>query len=314
MVFGIIGGGAIGMMYAARLALAGYKVRLWTRTQRQAELLNSEGLLYISGEKMRRAPVSAQAIASVPGRKQDECEADVLWLTVKQPHIDDQLLSCMNRITNPSTLVLCLQNGIGHMELLRDRIPGVPFAAAVTSEGAKREDERTVRSTGSGQLWIEALEDPSGKVVQLANKQKKLAETLQMAGIPAFLSKEMTNRIYHKLLVNSVINPLTALFGVRNGQLPEDPVRLSLMKALHEESLAVLTAAGMPGDGGDWDGVLAVCGNTASNYSSMLTDIRSGRKTEVDWINGGIIKLARQYGIPAPLNEAVTALIHAVRI
>ena len=144
--------------------------------------------------------------------------------------------------------------------------------------------------------------------------QKMLAEALDHAGIDAKLSNEMSNRLYHKLLINAVINPLTAIYGVTNGDLPQDPMRKKLMAALHAESEAILKAVGWRHDEDSWERLLTICKQTASNESSMLRDVKAGRMTEVDWINGGIAELAKRFNMQSPLNDAMTAIIKSLTI
>jgi 2-dehydropantoate 2-reductase len=139
-----------------------------------------------------------------------------------------------------------------------------------------------------------------------------LVSALSAAGIEAALSNNIMEHVYGKLLVNAVVNPLTALFRVKNGELPADPFRFRLMKALFHETLAVLQASGMRTDGGEWDRLLDVVRRTAENRSSMLADVEAGRPTEIDAINGGVVRLAREAGAAAPLNAAVAALIGAI--
>ncbi|GGG10349.1 ketopantoate reductase family protein [Paenibacillus abyssi] len=311
----VIGGGAIGLLYAARLAMSGNRVQVWTRTEDQALALQAKGIVLLERHVSAVVHVEARTALTAESLGAKTMDSDLILLTVKQPHINEDLMMLLQHIAKPGTMVLCLQNGIGHMDKLRSRLPQLSFAAAVTTEGALREDSCTVNHTGHGELWIEKMGEthiPSGMAENLAIKQKMFVQHLESAGIKAFLSNEMNNRIYQKLLINSVINPLTALYGVKNGELPSDPLRRSLMFAVYKESSLILAAAGLAGDTDHWERVLAVCASTADNESSMLRDVRAGRRTEIDWINGGISALASEHEMAAPLNDSVTALINAL--
>ncbi len=171
--------------------------------------------------------------------------------------------------------------------------------------------ETTVNHTGYGMLTFGGWPLPQAESDQM---QKMLAEALDHAGIDAKLSNEMSNRLYHKLLINAVINPLTAIYGVTNGDLPQDPMRKKLMAALHAESEAILKAVGWRHDEDSWERLLTICKQTASNESSMLRDVKAGRMTEVDWINGGITALAKRFNMQSPLNDAMTAIIKSLTI
>jgi 2-dehydropantoate 2-reductase len=306
----VVGAGAIGLLYASRLSRSGIPVTLVTRTAEQAAAVNERGVLLEEKGVWSEIAVQAAAFDDLSGGGAAPAgEGDWIWLTVKQPHLREPLLGALRRLAGERARVIAMQNGIGHLDLLRGELPDVSLYAAISTEGALREHETAVRHTGEGSLtfglWPEGApeHDPA---------QKMLLQLLEAAGISSFLSNEMHNRVYHKLLVNAVINPLTAIYGVSNGKLPEDGVRLALMKALHAESLRILQAAGMQDDGDSWERLIDVCRQTAANESSMLRDVKAGRTTEVDWINGGISSLARKYGMPSPLNDAVTAIVKAL--
>lgn len=322
----VIGGGAIGLLYAARLALSGVRVHVVTRTAQQAAALAGAGL--------RCRIEDEEAVAAVEASTWDTCGAELMsaqWvlLTVKQTALDAGLIGALSRLLQPDAALICLQNGIGHLGPLQEGLPHARIYAAVTSEGALREDCATVRMTGRGQLhfgpppsWdyggdrnVDACQAADGgrSDPRIPEQEKMLLGMLRKAGIDAFLSNDMGNRIYRKLLINAVINPLTAIFGVENGLLPEHPFRLALMNRLHKETEAVLLRAGMEPQADAWQRLLDVCRLTAPNVSSMLADARNGKLTEVDWINGGVAKLAHRLGMEAPLNEAVRIMVHALK-
>ncbi|REJ19928.1 MAG: 2-dehydropantoate 2-reductase [Paenibacillaceae bacterium] len=311
MLVEIAGGGAIGLAWAVRLAAAGVGTRLWTRTREQAALIREGGATLAVGDGMVRAApdarpaepeAAAEAAAADAGRER--------WIIAA---MKSHQLTGESAVRFLRTLagverapVICLANGIGHMEYLASRMPEMPLLHAVTTEGALREGPAAVRLTGEGRTVI-GMHPAIGR-----KRQILLVDTLSAAGIAAVLSNNIMDHVYGKLLVNAVVNPLTALFRVKNGELPGDPVRRRLMRALFHETLAVLKAAGMRTDGGEWDRLLDVIRRTADNRSSMLVDVEAGRPTEIDAINGGVARLARKAGIAAPLNEAVAALVGAI--
>ncbi|CAH1213888.1 2-dehydropantoate 2-reductase [Paenibacillus plantiphilus] len=297
-------------MYASRLARASVNVTMLTRTAAQAEALGRKGILfeaYGSGAK-HAVPVQAKPIAEL--REVAESE-DWIWLTVKQTHLTDDLLTALARLGSGGASVLCLQNGIGHMERLREALPETQLYAAISTEGALRTNEAAVRHTGAGELVFGMWQQAAAETLAT---QKMLLDILEAAGIEGLMSNEMVNRVYQKLLINAVINPLSAIFGVTNGELPADPGRRQLMAALHAESEAALIAGGMNGDGDAWERLLTVCRRTARNESSMLADVKSGRMTEIDSINGGIATIAREHGLKTPLNDALITIVKALTL
>jgi 2-dehydropantoate 2-reductase len=310
MTIEIIGSGAMGMIFGARLSIHGYKVRMRTRTPEQAELLNIEGIHY-TDLSQNTSVVRVMSISGSTVSPSDDTEW--ILLAVKQTGMDEAMYSLLKSIATPDTPVICMQNGIGHMEKLRGLFPGIPFLAAVSTEGALRTGQNSVRYTGKGELWIEELSDNWSKGSSLVDRSNDMLSSLRNANINAQISADIDAIIRRKLLINAVINPLTAIFGVNNGQLPADPIRLQFMKALFEETRYILEAVhGKPLGENLWDYVLEVCAATARNESSMLADVKAQKQTEVKWINGGVIELANQLNVQAPLNHAMVTLIESL--
>ncbi|GGD71136.1 ketopantoate reductase family protein [Paenibacillus nasutitermitis] len=306
----IIGAGSLGLMYAARLAAGGASVAMITRGEKQAIALRDGICLDKADRQSISGPVPAASLDQAGSLLQPSAR-DWIWLTVKQAHLNDAF---MDKLKDSGLLageasLLALQNGIGHMERLEAAFPGNPLYAAVTTEGALRVNERHVRYTGHGVItfgkWPKGAEKDR-------NPQKMLLKTLYAAGIEAELSNDMGNRVYEKLLMNAVINPLTAIYGIRNGALAEDGRLKEEMAALHAETEKILLASGMKADSNSWQRLLQVCKQTAENESSMLRDVKAGRTTEIDWINGGISLIARRQGLPSPLNDAVTTAVKSL--
>ncbi|MGO4549114.1 ketopantoate reductase family protein [Paenibacillus sp. 2TAB23] len=322
MQIDVVGGGSIGLLFGARLAEAGADVVIWTRSKEQADLVSERGVLVreLGGS-------SEQSIAIQGAWVQDHNFIRTLtarkggkrWilLAVKQTSVNDQLLAFLDRFISDSgesdVALVCLQNGLGHLERIKAKLPSIPLFAAVVTEGARRIDGHSVEHTGKGELWMgEWKANGRKRDIIEDNSLEMFVSMLQSAGFASFLSNELENRIYNKLLINAVINPLTAIFDVQNGQLPMHASRLQLMRALYIETEHVLVQAGMQAPRDGWQTVMDVCRNTSRNVSSMLSDIREGRATEIDTINGGVLMLARQYGQQAPLNEAVIELVKAL--
>ncbi|WP_424768278.1 ketopantoate reductase family protein [Paenibacillus sp. sgz302251] len=323
MQIDVVGGGSLGLLFGGRLAEAGADVTIWTRSREQAELLRLQGirLLHLDGSE-GNVPVRSCALEEASVHRSSTGSNQLtsirsIWLTVKQTDLSDVLLDQLEALTagrqeNPAVMV-CLQNGIGHLERIQNRFPDLTLLAAVTTEGARRLDARSVQHTGQGQLYLGRWHENICEHDEfLEISQKMLVSQLQLAGFTSFLSNHMDNRIFQKLLINAIINPLTALFDVVNGELPEHPSRLRLMRELYAETEIILQKAGMVLSEDGWKLVTEVCKQTSGNVSSMLSDVRLGRRTEIDAINGGIVSLAEKHQLPAPLNRAIIALIHAL--
>lgn len=327
MQIDVVGGGALGLLYGAKLAEAGADVTIWTRSEEQADVLANQGirLKELDGANEKSIRIKSLWSGSVSEHRErydvTKQNADYRWvlLSVKQSDLDEAFLNMLASLLasydGERVAVVCMQNGIGHLERIKSKLPTYPLFAAVTTEGAKRLDVRSVEHTGKGQLWLgEWGENERNQDDSLDNSQKMLISLLETAGFTSFLSKDLENRIFNKLLINAVINPLTAILDVENGQLPLHPVGVKLMQALYEETELVLVKAGMSLPENGWELIIKVCRQTSSNISSMLSDVRTGRATEIDAINGGVVLLAEKNGLQAPLNQAIVTMIKALNL
>ncbi|QNK54488.1 2-dehydropantoate 2-reductase [Paenibacillus sp. PAMC21692] len=325
MRIGIIGGGSIGLLFASKLAAVGAEVTIWTRTEEQAFVIAAEGIRLWDAEGGEHTIVaggewlSRERLAKMEAGRLER--ADWYLLALKQTDLSKEtaeLIAELIRRTPDRPPLLCIQNGTGHLGKLTAASAGdFSIYNAVTSSGAKREDMRSVRHTGQGSLFLARTPERSQGERRAERseddfRQKMLLNFLNRAGFDASLSNDIHNRVFQKLLINAVINPLTALYDMRNGELPAHPARRSLMKALHDETKPVLLAAGMKEWPDSWESVLGVCERTSCNVSSMLADVRAGKGTEIDSINGEIARMAAARGLSAPLNESMLRLVEAL--
>jgi 2-dehydropantoate 2-reductase len=242
-----------------------------------------------------------------------------IFLMTKQRDVEEAILLSAGRLVKDMPEahklpgLVCFQNGYGHMERLENILPGWPLYAAVTTEGAKRIAMNEVAYAGAGTTWIGAV-GQQPKWGTAAEQPENMIKMLQKAGFSVILSNDIDRRIHRKLLINSVINPLTALWSIRNGELLASEQRMQVMRLLLDEAIAVYEACGIPWEDDIWEQILEVCASTANNTSSMLKDVQSGVPTEVDWINGSITALAAKGGTHAASHELITGLIKGLTI
>lgn len=311
----IVGAGSLGLLYAGKLAAARIPVTVATRTEEQAQALRENGITVVrrhdgTGTIQHGTvnAVSVQAETCLDGK--GERERGWLLLTVKQRHLTQPLLGYLSRQASAGFRIAALQNGIGHIEQLASVIPQGQLAAAVTTEGAARQGFDRVEHTGSGMTVIGYAdgggEEPSGGgPAETDRPLKVLQKTLEQAGFDTLLSKNINTFIWNKLVINSVINPLTAIHGIPNGQLLDSPFLRMRMKLLFDEAMQVARAEQASPSPDLWDRLIEVCRRTAGNHSSMLQDLQGGRETEVEWINGSLLCKGQSRGLRLPAHEAV---------
>ncbi|QWU14955.1 2-dehydropantoate 2-reductase [Paenibacillus sophorae] len=309
----IIGAGSLGLLLAGKLIFAGSRVRLWCRSEEQCAALSEDGITVSYEDGREPILVPGSEIEALPmsefSRLYPEKPGDWLVLTVKQGPLHKMLPELLAPLRQSELNLLCLQNGWGHMELLRELLPAAHLYAAVTTEGAKRESQVRVVHAGTGQTVI-GLWGESGTVQN--NIAASLAKALVLAGFPVTLSNQVDTAIFRKLLINAVINPLTAVWRIPNGELLSSDLRLSMMRELYEEAVSVYDACGIACEFSLWDDILEVCRATSGNLSSMLADVLASRETEIGWINGSLVELAKQSGIDVPAHRWIIRMVEGM--
>lgn len=303
----VIGAGSMGLLFAGKLAISGADVAIVTRSAQQADEIGQDGITVTEAatNEAGHAACRAYAMEHLPSAELVD-EPEWILLTVKQKHIDAKFAQRIAAIGGRNTKMVCFQNGVGHMERLAEFIPEERLYAAITTEAALKQSGHSVLHTGHGTTYI-------GNSVSIPqNNEKILNNLLISAGFSVFLSNKINDRVYMKLVVNAVINPLTALWRIRNGELLLSERRIHMMRQLFDEAAEVVGKLGFSLPDGAWEEVLGVCRSTANNTSSMLRDVQEGRETEIDWINGSVISLADRVGVPVPANRTVYGLVKGI--
>jgi 2-dehydropantoate 2-reductase len=303
MRIGVWGGGSLGLLWAARLAALYPETVLVTRTREQADAVRNKGIRVIGLDgKVERIPV--QAVES----DQATASFDVIMLMVKQRDFTSAFHQAISACT-PDGVIVCWQNGVGHDAVVKETNHTQVVYGAVTTEGAWRESMTAVRHTGAGKTWMGPLLE---KREDHPSSLQSLIVQVDRQWCPVALVDDIQPLIWKKVIINSVINPLTALLEVKNGELLRLKGAGALIRSALEEGVAVVRAKGFRWEVDDiFHEVEVVCEKTATNRSSMYQDVMRGHVTEIDWINGGIVKEGCAHGIPTPIHETLMRLIHA---
>lgn len=300
MRIAVVGAGAMGCWFGARLAAAGEEVVLLDRFLERAACLNAQGIRVDVAGTLEVVPVAA---ASDPAALEP---ADLVLVCVKA-HQTRGVLKAVQRLRRPDGRVLTLQNGLGSGEVLAEAVPAERLLVGVTAQGATLLGVGRVRHGGSGPTAF-------GPFLPGADSGADLAERFTRAGLPAEAVADPRPRLWRKLAINCGINAVTALTGVRNGRIPELPAASALCRAAVAEAAAVAAAEGValgePGALGD--AVLDVARATAANRSSMGQDVDARRPTEIEFINGAVVRRGSRHGIPTPVNRTLLHLIQTL--
>ena len=301
MKISIIGSGAMGSLFGGRLSLAGQEVVLYDVYREHVDKVNESGLSIedaATGEVTVAHPRASADPAAVAG-------SDVLIVFVKSTVTEDAAAQ-FKSFAKPGTIALTLQNGLGNEEILRKYFGASGTAAGVTSQGATFLGPGRIRHAGKGPTHMAMSDGDSGKLAALA-------AALAAAGFEIHVDKDVAGMVWSKLLINVGINALTAILNLKNGQLLDYEDVKSLMADLVAEAVLVAKARGVHLT---YDDPIAtvydVAGKTGANASSMLQDFQKNRQTEIDFMNGAIVREAKALGIPVPVNEAMTRLVRTI--
>jgi 2-dehydropantoate 2-reductase len=303
----IVGPGAIGRLFAGCLHTAGETVALLDHDPERARALDAAGIR-IEEPVSRR---STLATLKVPVRD-DASDWRVRYgfpsfvvICVKSYDTAAAVRHALP-LFGPKTTVVSLQNGMGNVELIRGVTPIERILCAVTGHGATLDETGVVHHAGSGLTTVAPVH--SG-VHDLA---AQFAEMLHRCGIEARPIDDCMGMLWSKLIVNAAINPVTALHNVSNGELLNRAEPLETALAAAREAHAVARAAGVRVRFDDPAAeVRRLCARTRDNLSSMLQDVRRGRPTEIDAINGFVVRQADTAGIDVPVNRQLLGAIAA---
>jgi 2-dehydropantoate 2-reductase len=281
MKIGIIGGGAVGLLFAAYLS-DGHDVTVYTRTREQAELINREGIRLIKGSERFYKKASA---LSTENLREGE---DLLIVAVKQYNLDE----IFGKIKETPSPLLFIQNGYSHVPML-EKLPQSDIFLGVVEHGAMKHSGNSVEHTGEG---VTKVAPYRGDIAQLPLLRMKVDK------FPFIENRDFRRMLQEKLIVNAVINPLTGILGITNGELVENPYYYSLFKRYFREISRILE---LEHESTYETHVEQVCRTTANNRSSLLRDLENGRKTEIDAILGHIISMAKENNKSHELSTAV---------
>jgi 2-dehydropantoate 2-reductase len=295
----IIGAGAMGGLFGGLLTLSREEVYLVGTQKEKVDVIASRGLTIEGKGESRTIAVNATTDVASIGK------ADLILFFVKTYHTEKAVSDSLV-LQKEGTIFLTLQNGLGNEEAICKRVDRKKVMLGVTGQGATLLGPGRIRHAGWGETQIGELE---GGVTDRANQ---IAQMFQNAGIATTVSSQIHDLIWAKLLVNVGINALTALTGFKNGQLLDYPETSRLMEALVSEAAEVARRKEIRIEREPINKVRAVAKETKDNRSSMGQDFDYKRRTEIDAMNGAIIREAERLGVAVPFNRAITDLVKAI--
>lgn len=303
----LVGPGALGSLLACQLGAHAekgvHRVTVLDHNHTRADQLHHHGITCITKEEQFHVQLPTSSdVASVS-------TPDIVILCVKSYDVVTTLQYCAPLLLK-DTLLIFMQNGIAHLQNIAEHTGEATAVYGTTTEGATLIGPGQVRHAGRGVTQFGFVESVPKDVIEKLNT---LVTFFTEAGFTARISQDIRARLWTKLLINIGINGLTAIHNCPNGALLTRPGVRQRMVQLIEEAKRVAGAAQIDVPENIVELTCEVCRKTSENISSMLQDVRSGRRTEIDAINGALVHLAAQYGIAAPENTKLVAQVQAIQ-
>ncbi|UTE75299.1 MULTISPECIES: 2-dehydropantoate 2-reductase [unclassified Rossellomorea] len=291
MKIGIIGGGAVGLLFAGYLGRL-FDVTLIVRRESQVRSLLENGVtIYKEGSAITTRVGAVQ-------ETETEKEFDLVIVAVKEydlPFLRKELVELGVHVP-----LLFVQNGIGHVDWVKS-LPHRHLVAGSVDHGAMKENDAAVHHLGEAETNIALIRGNWHVIEEIVSKS---TDSFRFS-----IRKDFEKMLLTKLFVNVSINPLTALTGVTNGKLVENPYFHGLQKDLFNEMLLLFPQ--MKGNI-SFEKVVDICRNTYQNRSSMLKDIESQRKTEIESIIGVLLDKAQKEHHFVPIMNLLYKLVKGI--
>lgn len=301
----IAGAGAMGSRFGLMLHNAGNDVVLIDGWQEHIDKINEFGLqANFNGEDV---------VAKIPAYHQDNASdvdfsADLVILFTKAMQLD-KMLQDIKGMLSDNTKVLCLLNGIGHEDVIKKYVPLNNILLGNTMWTAGMEGPGKAKLFGNGSLDLQNLGEGQEEVA------KEVVEVLSAADLNARFSTDILSSIYKKACVNGTMNGLCTILDSNMADFGETSPADDIVEAIVNEFGAVATAQNIPLD---IDAVLAqikTCYNRETiglHHPSMYQDLMiNNRLTEIDYINGAIVRKGKEFGVATPYCSFLTQLVHA---
>jgi 2-dehydropantoate 2-reductase len=297
----IMGAGAVGCYFGGMLARAGTSVTLIGR-QAHTDTIARDGLHIESSHFDVRVPVRATTEPAAVST------ADMVLVCVKTPDTEVAARQMQPHL-RADAAVVSLQNGVDNGRRLQ-AILTQPVFAAVVYVGAEMAGPGHVRHTGRGELVLGPVARDGGDVRGSTARAGQIAATFETAGVPCTVSGNVEAELWAKLVLNCVYNAISALGQAQYGRMMRNDAIRALVPDIVEEVAAVARGDGFALDG---DALVTACFELADampeQISSTAQDVLRGKRTEIDALNGYVVRRAAALGVSAPINRALHALV-----
>jgi 2-dehydropantoate 2-reductase len=283
----VLGAGAIGSLYGAKLS----KLNDVTLVARQKHInkINNDGLKIVGIEEN---VYKLKATAKI-----ENIENNTLILLTTKVHDNKKAIDPIKDLIKKDTIILCMQNGLYSENIVKSIVGDRCLVLrGITNVGA------TFLEPGKVQF-----SNLSSTKIENSNISEELAENFDKCGLKCSVSENIKQDIWKKLILNCVLNPVSAILRVENGKIADERLN-TLKKLIVDECLKVAKKDDVRFDI-DFVKIINDVIKDSRNLSSMHQDVLKGKKTEIDYLNGAVVELGKKYGIKCPVNEALVVIV-----
>ncbi len=312
MKVAVIGPGAMGLLYGAKLSKLA-DVVLIGNNQEHIRQINENGVVIKSvkngvsdaeqGTDQERFSVKA----ALSGEVRETVDLVILFT---KAYLTQEALSQNKSIIGENTMLLTLQNGMGHDVILKSFAKDEQILIGTTAQGSYRENAYTIVNSGLGDTMIgrvaqsdDADDDRIDEIIELFNK----------AGFPCAFSDSIRQMIWKKIMINASSSVLSGVLQKNQGYVVENEYAWGICRDLIREICAVAKSDGFIFDPDEQlSRISEHLRKAPGGYTSIYSDLKNGRKTEVDYISGSVVRLAKEYGIAVPVQDMMVRMVHAM--
>lgn len=300
MKIAVVGAGAMGVLFGGKLAASGEDVTMVDVVPEVLDAINSTGLVITDEKGRHTAPARAMKGEELKN------EQDLVILFTKTL-FSRSALEASGGYIGKDTYVLTLQNGLGNIETINDFVDMKQILVGVTNYASDLKGPGEIATQGSGYVRLMSADG------EMRDEVRYAADVLVKAGFNAEVTKDVFSAIWEKVGFNAALNSTTALCRVPVGGIGLVEQGRDFVSKIAHETAAVAAAYDIEVDAEEIiKSVQYAFGAHSDHYTSMAQDVQRKRKTEVDYINGEIVRRAKAKGIEAPYTEAVYMLLKVV--
>ena len=301
----VLGAGAMGSLFGGLVAEGGLDVTLVDPWREHIDRIKENGLKMVGYGGDRHISVSATTDPATID------SADLVFVQCKANYNAEAAESVRHLFAaGDDTIAISFQNGLGNEEELAEYFGKDNVLGGITAQGANIEAPGIVRNHAELPSYIGEV---GGGV---SERTSSIASVLSDAGLPTEPSENIRMDIWRKLMANIAISAVSGITGLNIGEIFNNHYADDVSYAALDEAIAVAKAVGVdlrPEEAREILGKIAGPNGTPQNKSSLRVDIENGRPSEIDYINGAVVKLARENNIAVPVNETLVTLVHGIQ-